>query len=165
MKPSSIQTYGGPFEDEAPVMNPTTQQSAAQGNEVFRDVAQLTRTGFRAIVAFPTSAGAAGAIDPSSVVAWSMWGDATAVKPVVEKTATGLYKVTYAPSYPDELGNMEPVSFVFAMASHRADPATIKAPAPQVATLSANEATVAVFNSSFALDDHGGNYTVVLALR
>lgn len=165
MLEATIETYGGPFVDQEPVHNPQTQQSADQGNRVFRDVAQLTRTGIRAWVSFKTSAGSAGAYDPSDVNAWSIWGGSTSAKPTVEKTATGLYKVTFATSYLDELDNAETVSFSFASASHIADPAVIQAPGPQIASLTANTVSVAVFSSAWALSDHASAYTVVLNIR
>lgn len=165
MLAATIETYGGPFVDQEPVANPETEQAAAQGNLVFRDVAQLTRTGARAWVQFTTSSAAPGVIDASTVKAWTVWGDGDAYKPTVEKLATGKYAVTFASSYLDELGNVEEPNFLFALASHVADPDTIKAPPPQVAYVAFGSAWVVVFDSSFAYSDHSGAYTVVLQIR
>lgn len=107
--PRDLSTYGGPYSDLLPVEDPTVEQSAAFGNRLMTDVAQMSRTSEKGWVIFPLSTGGAGVISASSVTAQSHWGTGSSEKPVVEKTATGTYTLTYAASYVDEVGTTENV--------------------------------------------------------
>lgn len=164
MLPKTIQSYGGPFVDAAPVGNPETEQSAGYGNRSFEDLAQATRTVPRAWTAFATSAGAAGPIALSD--ATSVWGEDN--DPAVAKTATGTYTVTYATEYEDALvgtdsdsvSETELVSFRFGWGAARGstfghvqiDPAD-------------NVVTIYVFDATGALSDLGGGVRIDAFLR
>src|SRR5262245_24711312 len=98
----TIDNYGGPYEDELPVENPKTEQSAAFANRSLEDLAQFTRTTTKAWVRFATTTAAAPqTITPSA--GQSHMGTGSGVLPTVAKTATGTYTVTYPSSWTDAL--------------------------------------------------------------
>lgn len=108
--PRTIDTYGGVFTDASPVEDPTTTQSAAQYTRHSEDTAQMTRTSLKAWVKFKTSAAAAPVtITPDA--GYSHMGVDGAALPVVTKTATGEYRVTYTTPFTDGLGESEAISF------------------------------------------------------
>lgn len=104
----TIETYGGPFVDAVPVDDPTTTESAGQHNRLTEDVAQATRTQPRAWVSFKTRT-TNGAVTPDE--GESMMGTGSAQLPTVARTGTGLYTVTYPPSWTDALGTLETIVF------------------------------------------------------
>ena len=160
---ATLGTYGGPFADAETVENPNTQVAASLYNRKAEDVAQLTRTGYRAIVKFtPTAAAAPVTYAASAVTIDTMWGDGTAYKPTVAKTATGVYTVTFAASYDDGLEEAEALAFVYAHASLIG--ATI-APPPLITSLTANVVGLTVLNSSFAANDLAAANAVVVWIR
>lgn len=112
MLPKDLATYGGPHVDTKPQSDPRGQVAAAQYDRRDEDVAQLTRTPTKARVWFYTSA-AAPPFDyaPADVTHESIWGTGSAQKPVVRKTATGRYTITYAATFTDPLGVVETVNF------------------------------------------------------
>ncbi len=113
--PRTLSSYGGPYDDALPVEDATTEQSAAYGNRMLDDLAQLTRAASKGWVLFPLSTGGAGTIAAGSVTARSQWGTGSSEKPVVAKTATGSYTITYAASYVDGTGASEAVALVAAV--------------------------------------------------
>ena len=120
--PRTIDTYGGVFTDQTPVEDPTTTQSAAQYTRHAEDTAQMTRTAVKAWVKFKTSAAAAPvSITPDA--GYSQMGTGGAVLPLVVKTATGVYRVTYTTPFTDGLGESEAVAFVSSH-GHVSDAAT-----------------------------------------
>ncbi len=110
MLAKTIEEYGGPFVDAEPVQNPQSEQAAAHGNRALEDLAQLTRTGTRGIVHFSTTATAA---PTAATVTYhtSLWGSTDTEKPVVTKTATGVYSVAYAAQLTDGLDVVEDLNF------------------------------------------------------
>ena len=94
--PRTIDSYGGVFTDEEPVMNPTTEQSAAFGTRQMEDTAQMTMTTGKTLVRFPTTLVAAPvAVTPSS--GRSQMGDDGAALPTGAKAGTGLYTLPCVP--------------------------------------------------------------------
>lgn len=158
----TLESYGGQYADQHPVGNPGTEMAASYMNALLNDTAQLTRTGWRAIVSFaPTATAATYTYSASAVTCESMWGNTASFKPTVVKTGTGLYTVTFATSYSDELSEDETLAFVFAIPSIRG---STLAPPPVITSLSANACALTVINSSFAAADLTSN-TVTIAFR
>lgn len=98
--------YGGPFTDAHAVTNPDTDQSAAQANRVMEDSAQMTRTSRKMRVAFDT----VGSGDPTVASFSSQYGNDSGKYPTLARSGVGLYSVTLAASYTDDLGTVETTS-------------------------------------------------------
>ena len=110
MEAKTIGNFGGPYGDATAVENPETDLDAEKGNLLLEAVAQMTRTSTKAEVTFNCIAAAA----PQSIVATShdtQWGSGASQRPTVDKTADGLYTITWASSYSDALGTSETVAF------------------------------------------------------
>ena len=161
MIPKVIGDYGGPFVDRGVVRDPTWQQGADKGNRVFEDLAQLTRTGARAIVSFPLSAGGAGTISAGSVSHTSMWGPGSTEKPTVAKVSTGTYTITWAPSFDDALSVTENVVFTYALGKPNVRGATNGH--ARISSIVSNVVTVLVYDDAApgALSDLGGSATLI----
>lgn len=152
-EPRTIGSYGGPFLDEAPVENPTTQTSAALYNRKAEDVAQMTRTFWRAIVRFTCVADAATfALPPAQVFVRTAWGDSSSFKPTVTKTATGLYSIQFASTYDDELGETETVQWFDAVAVGKTSDSSDDPEGSRVLTVSSNLVTVVAKDGGVVAD-------------
>lgn len=148
--------YGGAKINATPVSNPTTQVDADHLNRQNEDTAQLTRVTWRATVSFPTVAAAAPQTVPaSSVQVRTVWGSGAAQKPVVTKTGTGLYTITYATSYTDALSVSESVALFEPVAQVRSSDPLDRMHA-KVLTVSGNVITVGVY-ALWVLADVGDN--------
>ena len=156
--PRTIDSYGGVFTDEEPVMNPTTEQSAAFGTRQMEDTAQMTRTSVKAWVLFPTVAAAAPQT-PVATAGRSQMGVAGADLPTIAKTATGRYTVTYPASWTDGLGESENIAFLQAggTVQHLTTFGTVQC------TVAANVISVAIFDAAGAATDLGGAISVLVS--
>src|SRR5690348_13027135 len=96
----NLGSYSAPWIDAQSIGNPQNEQPAASANRMSEDLAQLTRTGPRAIVSFDTVT-TAGPVAVDVADAASVWGEDAGVRPAIEKTATGTYVITWATSYQD----------------------------------------------------------------
>lgn len=101
---SSLDDFGGPKANYAPITDPTTDEDAADRNRAFCDVAAMGHTSPRGFVRFVTVDGA-DPTDPASSVHDAMWGSALGVKPVVARAGEGVWTVTWPTSVDDELTN------------------------------------------------------------
>jgi hypothetical protein len=111
----TIESYGGIKENLFEVEYPTAEQSAGDHNRQAEDTAQMTRTAAFARGWFVTTAAAAPAtVSPSNVVIRSLAGNGSAQKPIVTKTATGLYTVTFPETYTDALDVVETIAIAVA---------------------------------------------------
>ena len=162
MLDATLATYGAPYANAEVVDNPNTQCDADLFNRQSEDVAQLTRTGYRAIVKFTPVAGAPFTLAAADVQVRTMWGDGTAYKPTVAKTGNGLYTITFAASYTDGLAESESLGFLYAHASLIG--ATI-APPPLITSLTANVVGLTVLSSAFAASDLAGANAAVVWIR
>lgn len=152
MQPRALDTYGAPYADEYPAENPQTQLAANYGNRFLEDLAQLTRTAYRAVVVFNTVANAPVYVLPaSSVSIRTLWGTGTSYKPAVRKTETGLYDVIFSASYADGLGVPELLGFFDGFAVGRGATVT-DVPSAKLLTLSANIVTVATMSAGVLAD-------------
>lgn len=156
MQDLSLSDLGGPFGNALPPEDPETQLDAKQYNLAALTVAQASRTAYRAIVEFITSATATVLPGADAV---SVWGNATAQQPTIQRTASGVYLVTYPTSFVNELEETEEVLFRFGHASI-ANPGFAL-----VNSLLGNVITVQVFDTTWTLSDLGGGVPVILWLR
>lgn len=157
MEAKTIANYGGPFDDEIPVANPETEQSADYANREMEDCAQMTITAMRASVTFTTTSDAAPATVAAANVAHdTVWGSGVASRPTITKTATGRYTITFAASFTDALSVVENVSFrrgiCDAMSSDPID--NCKA---QILTIASNVITLKTEAPTGTLADVGDN--------
>lgn len=101
---ATLATYGGEMADALPVEDASTDLAAAQWNQLANDVAMGTRVGPRAWVEFTGATYTSGTQALTVTAHGAMWGSSDAVKPVVEQTAAGVIRVTWAATQTDELG-------------------------------------------------------------
>lgn len=99
---SSIDNYGGPKANYAPVTDPTTDEDAADRNRYVCDVAMMGHSAPRGFVRFVAADGADPS-DPASNVHDAMWGSSVSVKPAVARTGEGVWTVTLPTTVDDEL--------------------------------------------------------------
>lgn len=107
----SLSTYGGALNDYSPVIDPTTDESAAYRNKYAANVAMLTHTAARAMRSFVGATGATPTDPVSGFVHDAVWGNTAPLKPVVARTSAGLWTVTWAASVNDELAVAHTVNF------------------------------------------------------
>ncbi len=172
MLPATLSDYGAPFQDVRPTRDPTTQLAAAKYNRMVEDAAQATRTVQRAVVSFLTTATAAPTtVSAGSVTCFTVWGSGSAQKPVVTKTATGAYTLTWTATFDDGLvgvAGMETVAVtenvVFTMPVGAPNTRSASGYA-KVLTIASNVVTVGVYDNTDALSDLSGGVAIDLALR
>lgn len=103
MNPRTIASYGGPYQNEEPVVDPVSEVDAPYFDRMLEDTAQLTKaTGFTWF-SFLTTTGGGGIIPAANVNVSGVWGQGTAQKPVVEKISTGIYTLTWPATFADAL--------------------------------------------------------------
>lgn len=172
MLPATLSDYGAPYQDVRPTRDPTTQLAAAKYNRMVEDAAQGTRTAPRAEVSFLTTATAAPTtVAAGNVTCFTVWGSGSAQKPVVTKTATGSYTLTWTATFDDGLvgvENMETVavteSVVFTMPIGAPNVRSAGARA-NILTIASNVVTVEVYDNTGSLSDLSGGVAVDFALR
>lgn len=113
--PSRIQRsdLGPAFVDAYPVENPETDIGARAFNAAFHQVAGMNLVSPRAIVVAEYSGGALSV--QYQAEAWNPNSDQA--HPVLSRTGTGAYSLTFAASYADESGVQIPTTLYFAKAS------------------------------------------------
>lgn len=115
--PRTIESYGGIKQNLLDVESAEHEEDAAEANRKAEDLAQMTHLSHFASVYFrSTSDAAPTAVVASNVTVRSHAGNGSSAKPVITKTATGLYTLTWPASYTDALGVVEPIVIAFAKA-------------------------------------------------
>ncbi len=165
MLSKTLGSYGGPHVDAKPVENPQSQVSASSYDRQSEDTAQMTRTAARSTVEFLTNASTnppAGDVSHESV-----WGSGDAQKPTVTRTGTGLYTITWAASYTDELGVSESVNFRFPVGAPHVRTNDNNSYTAKIKTISANVVTLVVLDNTAvpAPSDLGGAAYVTVSMR
>lgn len=132
-----INTYGGPKTDEGPIESPTTQLSGPDYTKLAASTAAMTHTGIRAWVRFVTAA-TTGAMTLTSHDAG--WGNSAPVTPLLARTGTGVFTVTWPTSVNDELSlphtvNARAVLAPVVEGSTAANTARVAITAPNVLTV------------------------------
>ncbi len=100
----ALSTYGGPLNNYAPIVDPTTDEDAASRNKYAMNVAMMTHMIPRAMRSFVGVAGATPTDPLSGLVHDALWGNGTGLKPVVGWSATGVWTCTWPATVVDELG-------------------------------------------------------------
>ena len=95
----TIATYGGPYNDYSPSLDPTVDASSAGFNPMLANVAMILNVAPRAWVRFKP----AGSGTPTLVAHWAMWGTGAGVAPVIARTAQGTYTVTWPAVVQDQV--------------------------------------------------------------
>jgi hypothetical protein len=165
MNPRTISSYGGPFQNEEAVVDPVSEVDAAFYDRMACDVAQTTLATGMTWFSFT--------VDAANVSVSGVWGNGSAAKPTVSKTATGTYTLTWTASFEDELvgvSNMtsveetQSVAFTFASGLNVLGATNGHA---RVSAIASNVVTVLVYDDAApaALSDLGGTATVSGYLR
>lgn len=151
---ADITTFGGPFVNLAPVVDPTTDVDANYFNRMLAQLASLSHTAPRAWVKVTIAAGVPTVTDHDAV-----WGGTVGVIPAVTKTANGTFVVTWASSYNDLQPTPESHGVSFRCANLNAmDNSTAFSVAP---TIAGSAVTCKFYNSSSTLTDPPGFYLVM----
>jgi hypothetical protein len=147
-----IATFGGPWRNLSPVVDPTTDASDAGINQMAEDVAAMTQMCPRAAAQFVCASSNA----PSLLSHQAGWGNLPQVAPSVARTGVGTYTVAWPPTVNDEItsgpGFTSPhaLGLIFGWANAVASAAFWH---PQVVMTAANVATIYLYNSTLALAD------------
>lgn len=104
---STIATYGGALVDAIPVVDPSSEISAASLNRLMSDTAATTQTRPMAVFQFAGSATAPALASTGTfpVGFRSLWGNGSLMLPTFVRTGTGAITVTLPASTTDDLGN------------------------------------------------------------
>lgn len=174
MHPRNLESYGGPYQNEEAVVDPVSEVDAPFYDRMACDTAQLTLASGATWFKFPTTTDPAPVTIPAGSVSVSgWWGNGSAAKPTVEKTATGVYELTWPASFDDELvgvENMDDVaetqSVVFTFVSGLNVMGGTNGHA-RVEDIASNVVTILVYDDAApgALSDLGGTATITGYLR
>lgn len=165
---SSLDDYGGPKANYAPITDPTTDEDAADRNRYACDVAMMTHTAPRAFVRFVAANGSA-PTDPASNVHDAQWGSTVSVKPAVARTGEGVWTVTWPSTVDDELtdedtalggGETHTTNIRAAIAQATAVAGVLKHAVAEIT--SANVVTVRGFLADGTADDIAGSTITVV---
>lgn len=102
----SLATYGGALADAAAVSNPLTDRSASGTNPAYANVAMATHTNIRAWARFTPAGTGTPVLAAAGVAHDELWGaamGAAAAKPMLARTATGTYTLTWPATVLDEV--------------------------------------------------------------
>ena len=147
-------TYGGPYTNEHPVEDPTTEVDAAALNEMAADTSAMTRTTPRAWMSFVGVAYSGSGTDVVAVADHNAnWGGAVAVKPTVGQSATGVYLITWPATVVDELGISHSVNIRYPHQPMTVGPTIAYA---QITAMTANTMTLKTFNAGGAANALAG---------
>jgi hypothetical protein len=101
----SLATAGGPLNEYSPVEDPTTDRPAAGSNAGYQDATAATQTVARAWCTFS----AQGVTSPVLVAHGEVWaGGPSNAAPVVARSASGTYTITYPATVNDEIPSGSP---------------------------------------------------------
>jgi hypothetical protein len=112
-KSEAAGTFGAPFADAHQVEDPTTDQSAAQYNQMCADVAMGTHTAIRATMLFTGATYTAGTMHIVPDDHEAVWGSGTGVRPDATQAVSGTYVIVWATTYDDELGDSHTTNIRF----------------------------------------------------
>ena len=97
----SLAYYGGPTQDQTPVIDPTTDRSAAGINQALSSVGAMTLTAVTAWVRFQIVTGSpptVGVINYSAI-----WNNGNNPAPTISRTSTGIYVITFPGTVYDDI--------------------------------------------------------------
>jgi hypothetical protein len=156
---SDISTYGAPYTDAIPAQDPTSELAASPANQMFADVAAMTRTSPRLILQFTGSATAPAL---SATTTWatgwdSLWGNASGYNPTLTRNSTGNITLQIPSSITDSLGNTQLPN----LRTGKGCVCGSTAGSVQVLVTSASTATVYLFNAAGSPNDLAGTLCLV----
>lgn len=156
---STIEDFGGSFENYTDPEDPTTDLDASFFNQMSSDVSCMTVTAPRAFVTFVGHATTPS--DPlTGFVHAAGWGSSPSVKPVVTHVSTGRYLITFPATVNDPLAVTKTLNFRRAIAQVECG-GTIKHACAE--RTSANTITVYTALANGTLDNlAGSNITCVI---
>lgn len=157
----TVDNYGGIKRNVLDIEIADGEEDASEANRKAVDLAMFSGTSPFATVMFtPSSTAAPVTIAPSNVTIRSHAGNGSLAKPAVTKTATGLYTVTFASTWTDEMDPPVTEDLIIAIPRAHYNGSTIGF--ARVTTWSAFVVNVALVNSAMALNDlSGAGYIVV----
>lgn len=154
----TVATYGGTLSDYSPVIDSTTDRPAAGANPAYANIAMATHTLIRAFARFVPAGTGAPALASSGTVYDAVWLAVTATAPVVARTTTGVYTLTWPTTVFDEIPAGAPgYNASGHTVNFRAGFANVEVGSTSIwmasVSCSANVVTVKIFNSSGSLAD------------
>lgn len=151
---TTLADYGGVKVDARPVVNPEAELAADDLNRAHENLAQLTMgSSARAVVRW--TCGAAATVDPADISVRGHWGNGDAAKPVITRAAQGRYTLTWAATYTDGLGYVEPVSLFAGHGQGSVGGIVADRAHVEVSSATGNVATVLIIDKNEALADVG----------
>lgn len=160
----SIESYGGIKVNLLDPEVPESEESAEEGNRKAVDLAMFSGTSLFASVMFtPTSTAAPTTVSPASVTIRSHAGNGSPAKPVITKTATGLYTITFASTWTDDME--PPVTEDLAIAMARASYSGSTLGFARVTTWTDYVVNVALVSSLLAASDLSGAGSIIVDIN
>lgn len=160
----TIESYGGLKVNLLDPEVPESEESAEEGNRKAVDLAMFSSTSTFATVMFiTTSTAAPTTVTPTDVTIRSHMGNGSSSKPVVAKTATGIYTVTFPSTYTDAMA--PPVTEDIEIAIAKAYLSGTQGGVARAYGWTDNVVTVYVQNTAFTLSDLSGVGRVVLDVQ
>lgn len=163
-----LDDYGGPMANYADVVDPNTDEDAKFRNRYACDTAMLTHVSPVAIFRFITVAG--GAPTEPTFVHDARWGNSAFVKPIVARTGTGVWTVTWPSLVDDDMTQFDPSvgggvqhSVNFRTAEARATPVAGVLKHAAATVTAPNIITVNGYLANGTADDIAGSTVTVFA--
>jgi len=142
-------TYGGPYTNERPVEDPTTEIDADAASELMSDTAGCTRMIARAWVKFNGLTYTSGTQSIPVSDHNATWGGSAGVIPVVTQSAAGIYLITWPATVTDEILVLRTLNIRYPHVPSTIDTALSSG---KVSAFTANTMTVRTFNAAGAAD-------------
>lgn len=150
-EPSDLDTYGGPKIDADDPVDGDTDRKAAEVNQAFLDLGQMTNMTHKARLAFTVADGV--------VRHRALWGSALAIKPNFVHAGTGVFSFTFPTSITDALGEVHDISFTDGLTNFTGSTPYVC----NVTVDTANTITVRVWSVAGSLTNPAGVVSVFLA--
>jgi hypothetical protein len=148
-----VDTYGGPYTNQQPVEDPTTEIDADFDNEALADTAACTRMVERAWVSFVGVTYTSGSQSITVADHDAVWGGGVTVLPTIVQTAAGIYTITWPATVEDEIGVTRTLNI-----RRPFEPTTEDATLSRVKVTgkTANTLSLKAFNAALAADSLNG---------
>lgn len=104
---SDFSTFGGLKQDYTEIVDPLTDRSAEEINAAFATLSSATRTSLRCYCQFTGSAST-----PTIDIHNAVWGNSISVIPILSRTGTGAFTVSFPASVVDSLGQTQSVNLI-----------------------------------------------------
>jgi len=152
----SYDTVGGTKEDSFAIPDSQIYRTAEEENAIYAYCAETSRTNFNAWVRLQSNA-----ITPTLLTWGAVWAGATPTLPVLARTGTGTYTVTFPATVADEQGNLYTLNFKMAQCTCEGSTLSVAQ-----YSLNVNSLTIYLFNpTTGSLSDFSGNAVISIAVR